>query len=171
MHNMHKRFFFDDSQTLYRKGVMTMQEIPKQGTVLEHPAPYLLRLTGQWDPDTELKLEKVDNPLAQGTLGDIGLATSVAGPAQFPQTLLIQPFDRRGLAGIVPTSVRLFCWDSTTRSVRPVWNSGINLGHRYVWAKIRQPGVYVPIGLPRDRLLYEALWHMAHQRRYAGTDS
>lgn len=85
-----------------------MQELPKQGTVVEHPEPYLLRLSGQWDPTTELKLEKVDNPVAQGTLGDIGLATSVAGPAQFPQTLLIQPFDKRGLTGIIPTSIRLF---------------------------------------------------------------
>ena len=118
-----------------------MQEIPKQGTVLEHPAPYLLRLTGQWDPATELKLEKVDNPLAQGTLGDIRLATSVAGPAQFPQTLLIQPFDQRGLAGIVPTSVRLFCWDSTTRSVRPVWNSGINLKSEHLNPTALSPGL------------------------------
>src|SRR5216683_748470 len=92
-----------------------------------------------------------------------GLATRVVGPSEFPQTILLQPFDRNGLVGIAPTSVRVFCRDSTTRSLRPVWNSGINLGHGYVWAKIRRPGVYVPIGLPRDRLLYEALRSMAHQ--------
>src|SRR5712691_1721341 len=151
---------------------MRMVETSKQPTMVEHPQPSVLRVSAQWDPATELKLEKVDNPLSQRTLGDLGgLATSVVGPSEFPQTILLQPFDRSGLVGIAPASVRVFCWDSTTSSLRPVWNSGINLGHGYVWAKIRRPGVYVPIGLPRDRLLYEALRSMAHQRRYAEQDS
>ena len=145
-----------------------MLEISKHNMMVEHPRPYFLRLSALWDPATELTLEKVDNPLSQKTLGDIGgLASSVVGRSEFPQTILIQPFAQSGLVGIAPTSVRVFCWDSTTNSLRPIWNSGINLGHGYIWAKISRPGVYVPIGLPRDRLLYEALWGMAQQRHYA----
>jgi len=99
--------------------------------------------------------------------GMVTLPPAVVGPSEFPQTILIQPFNRSGLVGIAPTSLRVFCWGSATLSLRPVWNSGINLGHGYVWAKILRPGVYILLGLPCDRLLYEAIRSMAHQRRYA----
>jgi outer membrane protein assembly factor BamB len=147
------------------------QETPNPGTVFKHPEPYAIQLSTQGDSAPELTLENVDNPLPQGTLGDLGLATNVVGLAEFPPTILVQPFDPSGLIGIVPTSVRVFRWDSTARSLRPVWNSGINVGHGFVWTKIRRPGVYVPIGLPRDRLLHEVLRTMAYRRHYADQDS
>ncbi len=148
-----------------------LQDTSKQRRLVEHPHPYVVSMSKQWDPATALKLKRIDNPLSQGTLGDIGLATSVVGPKEFPPTILIQPFEPSGLVGIVRTSMRIFRWDSTARTSRPVWNSGINAGLGFLWAKIRRPGVYVPIGLPRDRLLYEVLRSMAHQRRYADPDS
>jgi outer membrane protein assembly factor BamB len=147
------------------------KETPKKGIVIEHPQPYFVQLSAQWNPATELKVEKVDNPLPEGTLGDIGLAASVVGSLEFPSTILIQPFDPSGLAGIEPTSVRVFRWGSTTHLLRPVWNSGINVGLGFVWTRIRKPGVYVPIGLPSDRLLQEVLRTMAYQRHYADPDS
>ncbi len=146
-------------------------ETPNKGTAVNHPQPYAKPLSVQAGPATELQLERVDNPLPQGTLGDLGLATNVRGPSEFPLTLLLLPLDPSGLTGIEPTSVRVFRWDGTTRSLRPLWNSGINVGHGFVWAKIRRPGLYVPIGLPLDWLLQEVLRTMANQRCYADADS
>jgi outer membrane protein assembly factor BamB len=142
-------------------------------TVFEHPQPYYMQGTTQEEREQaiKIKLKKVDNPLPKGTLGDIGLATRVEGQAEFPLTLLIQPFDPRALAGIDATSVRVFRFDNRSRSLQPIWNSAINVGFGFVWAKIRRPGVYVPIGLPRDRLLQEMLREMAQQRRYADAES
>jgi outer membrane protein assembly factor BamB len=147
------------------------QETPKQSNTVGHSQPYFLRLSAVLDPTTELKLEKADNPLPHGTLGDIGLATSVVGPSEFPLTILIQPFDRTALTGIEATSVRVFRWDSTIGSLKPIWNSGINIALGFVWTKISRPGIYVPIGLPLDTLLQATLRSMAHQRRYADPDS
>src|SRR2546421_3389552 len=147
------------------------QETPKQSNTDGHPLPYVLRLSTQWNPDGELTLEKVDNPSSQGTLGDIGIATNVIGPAQFPLTILIQPFHQSALTGIEATSVRVFRWDTTIGSLKPIWNSGINIALGFVWTKISRPGIYVPLGLPRDTLLQATLRSMAHQRRYADPDS
>ena len=133
--------------------------------------PYLMQATPEWDPDAELELRRAENPHPTGTLGDIGLATEVAGPDEFPLTILIQPVDPRDLVGIDMTSVRAFRWDDQSRTLQPIWNSGANLGLGFIWTKIHRPGIYVPIGLPRDRLLQEALRSMARERRLADVDS
>jgi outer membrane protein assembly factor BamB len=133
--------------------------------------PYLTQATPGWDPATELELRRVENPLPNGTLGDIGLATEVVGPEEFPLTILTQPFDSHALVGIDVITVRVFRWDDESRTLYPVWNSGVNVNLGFIWTKIRRPGVYVPIGLPRDRLLQEALRSVARERHLADSDS
>jgi outer membrane protein assembly factor BamB len=156
----------------YRQEVTNMHEAFSDKTaVVDHPQPYCMQTIVQEGQAIELKLEKADNPLPHGTLGDIGLATSVVGPSEFPLTILIQPFDRTALSGIEATSVRAFRWDSASGSLKPIWNSGINVDLGFVWTKISRQGIYVPIGLPRDTLLQATLRSMAHQRRYADPDS
>ncbi len=141
------------------------------GGRFQHPRPASASAAEAWDPGSGLRLRSVENPLPRATLGDIGLATRVSGPDQFPLTLLYQPFDPRSLAGIQPATLRVFRFDERSHSLRPVWNSGVNVTLRFTWAKIRRPGVYVPIGLPRDWLLLELLRTLAHQRRFAEPDS
>jgi outer membrane protein assembly factor BamB len=126
-----------------------------------------VQATAEFDPNAELTVQRVDNPLPHGTLGDIELAAQVGGPAEFPKTILILPVDSASLKGFDPISVRVFRWNKVARSLQPVWDSGINLGQGFIWAKIRQPGVLVPIGHPRDRLLHGLLRSLARQRRYA----
>jgi hypothetical protein len=116
-----------------------------------------------------LKITAAKNPRPNATLGDIGIATRVSGPTRFPPTLLLQPVAPEALVGLEPTSLRVFRFDG--RSLRPHWNSGLNVALGFVWAKIERPGTYVPIGLPRDRLVQAALAEMAERRRYAGADS
>lgn len=133
--------------------------------------PYLMQATPEWDPATALELRGAENPLPNGTLGDIGLATEVVGSEEVPLTILILPFDSRDSVGVDVSTVRVFRWDDESRTLYPVWNSGVNVNLGFIWTKIRQPGVYVPIGLPRDRLLQEALRLVVRERRLANSES
>ena len=107
--------------------------------------PILAPGVAGWDPDSNLKLQAIDNPLPNGTLGAIGRATQVSGPAEFDQTTLLQPYDPSSLAGLDPLSVRFFKWDEKSNSLQKVRNSGINHHAGFIWAKISGPGTYIPI--------------------------
>ena len=134
--------------------------------------PYLLPATLKSEPPRKLEISVIDNPAKDATLGDIGLATQIAGGNRaLPPTILIQPFDQRGIVGVDPISIRVFRWDEKLGVLRPVWNSGVNLSSGYVWAKIQRPGTYVPIGLPRDKVLQSVIQVMALQRQYADPES
>ncbi len=124
-----------------------------------------------WDPAKELKVEPAKNPLPNGTLGDIGLGAAVGGLDEFPLTILVFPLDAREAVGIDRGSIRVFRWDAETRALKPLWNSGTNLTLGFIWAKIRRPGTYVPLGLPRDTLLNEALESLAYERQATDVDS
>ena len=82
--------------------------------------PYLVQATPGWDPAAQLELRRAENPIPNGTLGDIGLATAVAGPGVFPLTILVQPVDPRDLVGVDMNSVRAFRWDDESRTLQPV---------------------------------------------------
>jgi outer membrane protein assembly factor BamB len=134
---------------------------------VKHPKPYLIPAAPQWDAASKLKIKTVDNPLPNGTLGDVGLATSIKGPVEFPLTILIQPFDSRKTIGIDTATIRTFRWDSKSGALFPFWNSGINIKMGFIWSKIQHPGIYVPIGLPRDRLIQNMLQTMTKERIYS----
>jgi hypothetical protein len=136
-----------------------------------HPRPHLVALGENWDPAENCKLNVTSNTFRNSTLGDFGVATRIIGEPSFPQTLLIQPFDLNKLAGIDALSVRVFRADTRTGTLTPVWNSDINRRMNFVWSKLIRPGLYVPIGLPRDRVLQEALRQLACNRRMTDTDS
>src|SRR5688572_9203369 len=113
-----------------------------------HPQPHLLRAAMGWSPAAKLRIKKIDNPDAKKTLGDTDLALNIKGRGEFPMTVLIQPFDLKGLVGIDPYSLRVFRKDEKSDSLQLVWNSGVNISMGFVWAKIRHPGIYVVLGLP-----------------------
>jgi outer membrane protein assembly factor BamB len=146
-------------------------ETSDEQIIVEHPKPFCLPTTVDVDSTIKLEIEHARNPLPHGTLGDIGLATKVEGPFEFAQHILMQPFQSHTLKGIDPTSVRVFRWDEHAGTLRPIWNSGINVAFGFIWAKIRRPGVYVPLGLPRDRVLRGLLQMLARQRHYVDTGS
>lgn len=133
--------------------------------------PSLLPAALAGEPAAEVRVQRASNPLPEGTLGDLGLAARVVGRTEFRPTTLILPFDRRALTGLDPASVRAFRFDTASRSLQPVWSSGLNLDFGFVWAEIARPGVYVPIGLPRDRLLQDLLRTLARERSYNDTSS
>jgi outer membrane protein assembly factor BamB len=133
--------------------------------------PSLIAVDETSDPRRKLRLQAVKNPVPKATLGDLGLATRIAGPREFSETILVQPVPREALVGIDPSTVRMFRLEQRDRALVPVWNSGLNEQLGFAWAKVRRPGVYVPLGLPRDRLLHETLRAAALERRYADVAS
>jgi outer membrane protein assembly factor BamB len=138
-------------------------------------APFLVALAGEQDEQEAgaLRVEFAENPLARATLGDVGVAATVLGEGlrSFSRSILVIPLNERALTGIDETTVRLFRADEETGTLRPVWNSGVNTSLGFAWAKVTRPGTYVPIGLPRDRLLQELLRELARERRLDDSDS
>jgi outer membrane protein assembly factor BamB len=134
----------------------------------EKSEPLLLPMADGWQPADELKLRGTSNPVARGTLGDVGVAARVDGARRFEQTVLRIPIDRDALVGVDPRTVRMFVVDDRGKRLTPLWDSGFNEAYGFAWASIRQPGTYVPIGLPRDRVLREVLRQIAVERRLAG---
>lgn len=133
--------------------------------------PYLVPAAMKWNPRKKIRLKSSQNPNPNGTLGDLGLAVNLEGPSEFPLTILIQPFQSHNMRGIDPKGIRVFRWDEKARLLQPIWNSGINLQLNFIWSKIERPGIYVPIGLPRDRLLQEVLKTMAQERKFLDRNS
>lgn len=126
------------------------------------------------DPTGRLTLAPVtpeELPLSGFTLGALGVATRVTGPDTFPAVILRQPFASASLTGINARTVRVFRVDPLACTFRPVWDSGINIALGFVWSRISRPGVYAPLGLPRDRLLFEMLRGLAPARWYCETQT
>jgi outer membrane protein assembly factor BamB len=129
--------------------------------------PYLCPTSVEQKLAPEIKVSRADHPRPRLTLGDLrGLAAEVTGPEDFEPTILVHPFEPTALTGIDPTTVRVFRWDEKSGGFEPVWNSGINYTLGFTWAEITSPGTYLPLGLPRDRLLRELLRTMARERIY-----
>lgn len=135
-------------------------------------APYLTPASGEREANKEIKARRAALPLSRVTLGDLGgFATEVAGPEKFSPAFLIQPFEPDALTGLDPTTVRVFRWEEQSGTLSPVWDSGINYTLGFTWVKITRPGTYVPLGLPRDRLVREMLRAMAQERIYRGGET
>jgi outer membrane protein assembly factor BamB len=126
----------------------------------------LLSAAPDWDVPKRLRIRPAKNPRPNGTLGDVGPAVQVIGPDEFPLTMLRLPIESHSLTGIDSATVRIFRWDTQEQEFEPVWSSGINDSLGFAWAKVRRPGTYMPIGLPRDRLLQEALHWLSREHHY-----
>ena len=131
----------------------------------------LLKVSAGLTPDSEVNVKGVPNPISNRTLGEIGVATAVEGPAQFNMAVLIQPFEKSAITGIDLHSVRVFRWDSKSNTFNLLRNSSVNTELSYTWAKIVEPGIYIPIGLPRDRLVQEMLKIIAYQHYFISSPS
>lgn len=132
---------------------------------------FALHATAEPEAAARLRISPAKNPLPRGTLGDTGISARVTGPAQFPLTILVFPFGAAELTGLDRSTIRVFRWDADGRTLKPVWNSGINVAMGFIWAKIMRPGLYVPIGLARDRLVQELIQAIARARVYSDRDS
>jgi outer membrane protein assembly factor BamB len=117
-------------------------------------------------PEARARVEPTDVPLSRSTLGHIGIAARVGALRELGELVLVQPYDPAGAIGVDLRTVRVFWHDRDAGELLPVWNSGINMAFQFVWSRVSRPGVYLPIGLPRDRLVREALLAVARERPY-----
>jgi outer membrane protein assembly factor BamB len=115
-----------------------------------------------------LRVRAAENPLEGGSLGAFAGGLRVDGPDHFPATLVLLPYNREHLRGIDGPTVRMFRVGDTSYEVVPLWRSGVNLAHSFVWAEITEPGLFVPVGLPRDRLLLSLVLGLARRRALHG---
>ena len=142
---------------------------------VDHEVPVakaaLLAASAAFDPNQKLKVKSAQHPLPRGTLGTMGHPVEVEGPDSFAETILRIPYSPELARGVETRGARVFRWDDAQKTLRPVWNSGVNPQVGFAWAKIRRPGVYVVLGLPSDKLLADALGAMAYQRRTTDLDT
>ena len=138
------------------------------------------------EPTDGVDVAAVPNPVPESTLGDAGLGARLRGPARVAraflaagapaprqvadESLLILPIGPQTLAGLDADTVRVFRVDAGSGEYRPVWNSGVNKEMDFVWAKVRGEGTYVPLGLPRDPILRDALHRFSVRRRFDDLD-
>src|SRR5258708_11485262 len=109
-------------------------------TTVSNPKPFALPGAPGFDPTQDLKVDAAQNPAPRSTLGELpGLAANVSGPADFPLTILILPFDPNALAGIDSATLRVFAWGAEAGSFTPGCDSRVNLGSWVGWAQIRKP--------------------------------
>ncbi|MDQ3849137.1 MAG: PQQ-binding-like beta-propeller repeat protein [Actinomycetota bacterium] len=127
-------------------------------------APYLVAAMPGVEAPREAKLSSAGPP-DELTLGHIGIATDVSGPERLPDAILVQPYTAEQAVGIEEPSIRTFRLERG--EFTPVWNSGVNPVEKFCWTRISRAGVYVPIGLPRDRVLKTLLQHIARARLLA----
>jgi outer membrane protein assembly factor BamB len=152
-------------------------EPPQYRLLTPFLAPYGAAVDVKRWRDGKLDLASAESPLAEVTLGDLGIAAEISGAkteAAFeeaiPPSTLGLPFSDEEMAGIDAATVRMFRVDEDSGRLKPVWHSGVNDEMGFAWSRVHRPGRYMPIGLPRDRLLQQILREMARARRLAGDD-
>jgi PQQ-like domain len=112
-----------------------------------------------------IEVSRAANPMADTTLGGLAEGVEVTGPDRFPQIIVMFPVEPGTLDGIDKRTARVFRVDVGTRTWHPVWDSGVNAPAGYAWARVRRPGFYVLVGLPRDQVLLAVVRALAHRRK------
>jgi outer membrane protein assembly factor BamB len=135
----------------------------------QDPNPVLLPGSRDWHPGDELSLRLVDLRVFP-TLGQVGPVVEVQGPNGFARTILRIPVEPSALTGIDETSIRVFQVAADGAVGAVVAQSAFATGLGYVWASIQQPGRYVAVGLPRDRMIRGLLGDLAAARATAGPE-
>src|SRR5262245_30349027 len=92
-------------------------------------------------------------PGAPGLARPVEVAVS---PRDVDATLQVA-LSAAALGRVDPASVRMFRFESATRTWQLVPRSGYSPSGGYAWVRVHRPGVYVPIGLPLDRAGLAAL--------------
>jgi Domain of unknown function (DUF1929)/IPT/TIG domain/S-layer homology domain len=103
------------------------------------------------------RLRTVENPSPEGSFGYAGPFVELT-----PEDLrdgagtLVFPLDPHRAADVAVETVRAFRrTESGEWEIAP--RAALGITREYVWARVRRPGVYGPIGLPTDALVARAL--------------
>jgi photosystem II stability/assembly factor-like uncharacterized protein len=97
---------------------------------------------------TKAKAAHGKNPRPRSSFGFCSDAIAVRGPVNLGGLVLKIALDPKRMEKIEPATVRVFCFDETSREWQLVPRSGARNG--YAWAHLHRPGVYIAIGLPAN---------------------
>jgi photosystem II stability/assembly factor-like uncharacterized protein len=98
----------------------------------------------------EVEIHRQENPRPHSSFGFASHALQVRSRDDLAGATLKITFDERLLEGVEPSTVRVFRFDDASREWLLVPRSGASPDGSYAWAQLRQPGLYVAVGLPRD---------------------
>lgn len=125
------------------------------------PAPLELPRHGAFvaDGDGRGQVAPAKHPAEHASFGFAGPAVELRLDGEYVPGTLFLPLDDEAANGVEVTAVALFRWDDARRSFEQVVPSGArvlpdrerdDIWHVHVWGRVTLPGVYVPVGVPKD---------------------
>ena len=105
----------------------------------------------------EVGLRRQENPRPNSSFGFASHVVQVGSKDDMSGATLKIALDKRLAAGVEPSTVRVFRFDERSREWALVPRSGPSQDETYAWAQLRNPGLYVAIGLPRDPWLIRTI--------------
>lgn len=110
-----------------------------------------------------LRVRRIPNPFAEGSLTSIGNGIRVSGPSSFAQAF-VWHLPSKDLEGIDARIAKVFKLISRAGAWEMIEPSGINATRGFIWACLTSPGDYGAVGAPTDWLLRAMITKLAHQR-------
>jgi outer membrane protein assembly factor BamB len=131
------------------------------------PPPFVVPLVPDDKKPPRITVDLDDTRYDKLTLGAAGLGARVGRLPEPPEAeaVLVLPYAPGALRGLDLLTLRVFRHEPAGQTLSPIWNSGVNTAFSFIWAKIQRSGTYVPIALPRDRVLQQALRELSYVRR------
>lgn len=99
--------------------------------------------------EQRVAVNETANPDFAASVGFAGSAVVVESQSTLVEGHLFIPTDGAEEKGIAADTIRVFRWASELKAFQIVLRSG-SRNDVWAWAEISTPGIYVPIGLPRD---------------------
>src|SRR5262249_52406208 len=107
-----------------------------------------------WRGGRSVPVERIPNPQPNGSFGFASAVIKVEFPKRLSEPAeLVLPLDPKAKDHVVAPTIRLFRWrpESQSFELQPMSASAAQSG--LVWGRIRESGVYVAVGYPRDPIV------------------
>jgi hypothetical protein len=103
------------------------------------------------------RLSAAENPRPMSSFGFAAPAVELRAAGELPPGATLKiAIGEEAAKGVDLATVRVFRFEESTREWRLVARSGVSADGGYVFAVVRRPGLYVPVGLPADYGLMRA---------------
>jgi photosystem II stability/assembly factor-like uncharacterized protein len=118
------------------------------------------------DGDGNGKVRPAKNPAEHASFGFAGPAIKLRLDGEYVPGTLFLPLDEEATKEVEVTSIALFRWDDARQGFEQVVPSGASvlpdrerddLWHTYVWGRVTLPGIYVPVGIPKNPAVQRTL--------------
>lgn len=106
---------------------------------------------------SKARARKGKNPRPKSSFGFAAAPVDVRGPGAIRGSVLKVALDRESLEELDPATVRLFRFEDSADEWHLIARSGSSLEGEYAWGQLHRPGLYAPIGLPRNQWVLATL--------------